>query len=41
MINLLAFNKNLNNDFGFMNFYLIKWILDGNGETIFIHSLFI
>ena len=37
--NLLIFNKNLNNDFGIMNFYLIKWILSGIGESILIHKL--
>ena len=37
--NLLIFNKNLNNDFGVMNFYLIKWILSGIGESILIHKL--
>ena len=37
--NLLIFNKNLNNDFGVMNFYLIKWILNGIGESLLIHKL--
>lgn len=37
--NLLIFNKNLNNDFGIMNFYLIQWILSGIKESILIHKL--
>lgn len=32
MNNLLTFNKNLNNDFWNINFYLTKWTLDGNAE---------
>ena len=35
----MIFNKNLNDDFGVMNFYLIKWILSGIKESILIHKL--